>query len=64
VNGRNVLTWREKFSLDLWYVDHWSLSFDARILLRTLCVVVRRGSDFQQGDAIMAEFSGREGNEP
>ena len=32
VNGRNALTWPEKFALDLWYVDHWSLSLDARIL--------------------------------
>jgi sugar transferase EpsL len=35
VNGRNALTWDEKFKLDVWYVDHWSLGLDIKILLMT-----------------------------
>jgi len=42
VNGRNGLTWPEKFELDLWYVDHWSLRLDLAILLRTAGRVLRR----------------------
>jgi lipopolysaccharide/colanic/teichoic acid biosynthesis glycosyltransferase len=36
VNGRNALSWREKFALDVWYVDHASLWLDLRVLWRTL----------------------------
>jgi len=42
VNGRNALTWEDRFALDLWYVDHWSLGVDARILAMTLRQVVGR----------------------
>ena len=42
VNGRNALRFRERLLLDVWYVDHWSLWLDLRILLRTLVQVVRR----------------------
>ncbi|HMN11084.1 MAG TPA: sugar transferase [Bellilinea sp.] len=42
VHGRNALSWREKFKLDVWYVDHWSLLLDLRILLKTVTAVLRR----------------------
>ncbi len=42
VNGRNAITWEEKFKLDVWYVDHFSLWVDLRIILLTLLKVVRR----------------------
>ncbi len=42
VNGRNALSWEEKFSHDVWYVDHWSLALDAKILFKTVSVVLRR----------------------
>jgi lipopolysaccharide/colanic/teichoic acid biosynthesis glycosyltransferase len=42
VNGRHALRFRERLALDVWYVDHWSLWLDARILLRTLAQVVAR----------------------
>lgn len=42
VNGRNALQFRERLQLDIWYVDHWSLRLDARILLRTVIQVLRR----------------------
>jgi sugar transferase EpsL len=42
INGRNSLSWEDKFLLDVWYVDHWSLKLDARILLLTAWKVLRR----------------------
>jgi lipopolysaccharide/colanic/teichoic acid biosynthesis glycosyltransferase len=57
VNGRNALSWPEKFSLDVWYVDHWSLALDLRILWRTLWQVVTRRGISQQGHATMPEFN-------
>ena len=43
VSGRNVLSWEERIKLDVWYIDHWSLWLDTKILLRTLwCVLVTR----------------------
>ncbi len=36
VNGRNALTWEEKFRLDIWYVDHWSFGLDVKIIWMTL----------------------------
>lgn len=42
VHGRNALSWPEKFKLDVWYVDHWSLLLDLRILLKTVTAVLRR----------------------
>jgi len=62
VNGRNSLTWPEKFALDLWYVDHRTLSVDIRILFQTLWQVVKQGGISQQGHATMPEFSGSEAN--
>lgn len=49
VNGRNRLSWDEKFELDLYYIQHLSLGFDLKILLRTLGKVVKR-SDIVQGE--------------
>ena len=50
VNGRNALTWEEKFELDVWYVQHLGLALDLRILLTTLAKVVRReGTEFPEG---------------
>ena len=42
VNGRNSLLWAKRIELDVWYVDHFSLALDARILLRTVRVLCRR----------------------
>jgi undecaprenyl phosphate N,N'-diacetylbacillosamine 1-phosphate transferase len=43
VSGRNVLPWRKRIELDVWYIDHWSLWLDVKILFRTLwCVLVTR----------------------
>jgi sugar transferase EpsL len=64
VNGRNAVTWSERFALDIWYVDHWNLLLDIRILFQTLWQVVKRDGISQNGHATMPEFSGRERNQP
>ena len=60
VNGRNALGWKQKFELDVWYVDHWSLALDAKILLKTVTKVLRRKGVSNAGHATMPEFTGRE----
>jgi len=58
VNGRNALTWDEKFELDVWYVDNWSLWLDVCILGRTFWQVLRREGISHEGHATMTEFMG------
>jgi len=58
VSGRNALSWDEKFRLDLWYIDHWSLWLDAQILARTLLKVMRREGINEPGQATMRPFRG------
>jgi lipopolysaccharide/colanic/teichoic acid biosynthesis glycosyltransferase len=58
VNGRNAISWEERFALDVWYVDHWSLGLDARILARTVTTVFRRSGISREGHATMPEFTG------
>jgi len=58
VNGRNALSWEQKFSLDVWYVDHRTLWLDARILLLTVGKVVRREGISQAGQATAERFVG------
>ena len=58
VNGRNALTWEEKFELDVWYVDNWSLALDLRILWMTVVQVFRREGISAEGHATMPEFMG------
>jgi lipopolysaccharide/colanic/teichoic acid biosynthesis glycosyltransferase len=64
VNGRNALTWEEKFALDVWYVDNWSLLLDAKILIGTLAQVVRRSGISSIGHATMPEFMGTISQKP
>lgn len=58
VNGRNAISWEEKFELDVWYVDNWSVILDSKILFMTLLRVVRREGINQDGHATMEEFRG------
>ena len=60
VNGRNAQTWDDRFALDVWYVDHWSLALDAKILWRTLASVIKKEGFTQEGHATMPEFMGSE----
>lgn len=62
VNGRNAVSWEEKFKLDVWYVDHVNLGLDARIMVLTLWKVLRREGITASGHATMPPFTGsREG---
>ncbi len=58
VNGRNALTWEEKFKLDVWYVDHLCLCLDLRILWMTIVKVVSGEGISAAGHATMPEFMG------
>lgn len=58
VNGRNILSWEDKFRHDLWYVDHWSLGLDIKILLITFWKVLRQDGINQPGHATVEEFMG------
>jgi len=58
VNGRNAVTWEEKFDLDIWYVDNRSLALDLRILAMTLKKVVAGSGVSQDGEATMEVFRG------
>jgi lipopolysaccharide/colanic/teichoic acid biosynthesis glycosyltransferase len=61
VNGRNALTWDEKFGFDLWYVDNWSLWLDFKILLLTVKKVFRQEGISQTADVVaMPEFLGND----
>lgn len=58
VSGRNGITWEERFEYDVQYVDNWSLLLDAKILLDTILVVLRREGISEEGQATMTEFTG------
>jgi lipopolysaccharide/colanic/teichoic acid biosynthesis glycosyltransferase len=58
VNGRNALSWEERFRLDAWYVDHRSFLLDLKILVRTLGKVLGREGIAHQGQATMERFRG------
>jgi lipopolysaccharide/colanic/teichoic acid biosynthesis glycosyltransferase len=58
VNGRNAITWEEKFSLDTWYVDHWSLGLDMKTLWMTVARVITRHGISSSNSATMPEFFG------
>jgi len=58
VNGRNALTWEQKFEHDVWYVDNWSLALDFKILWLTALSVVRREGINAEGHVTMPEFRG------
>lgn len=58
VNGRNALTWDDKFKLDLWYVDHQSFYLDIKILLLTIKKVLIREGITSQGSVSNEKFTG------
>ncbi len=60
VNGRNTLSWEEKFKLDVWYVDNISFKLDMKILFLTLVKVIKREGINHPGTATMEEFLGSE----
>lgn len=58
VNGRNAISWEERFALDVWYVDHWSIGLDLKILAMTVLKVVKRADVSAAGHVTMPEFTG------
>ena len=58
INGRNDITWEEKFRLDVWYVDHWSFWLDIKILAQTFWMVITRKNIARTGQATTDEFFG------
>jgi len=58
VNGRNALSWEDKFKLDVWYVDNHSLGLDIKILWLTFVKVFKREGISQDGEATMSKFMG------
>jgi lipopolysaccharide/colanic/teichoic acid biosynthesis glycosyltransferase len=60
VNGRNAITWEEKFKLDVWYVDNRSLCLDVKIIFMTIWKIITREGISQPGQATMEEFRGSE----
>lgn len=58
VNGRNALSWDEKFELDVWYVENRTLWLDIKILFLTVLKVVKRDDISQDGEATMTKFTG------
>jgi len=58
INGRNAITWEQKFALDVWYVDHQSLWLDLKIIALTIWKILMREGINQPGQATMEEFRG------
>jgi lipopolysaccharide/colanic/teichoic acid biosynthesis glycosyltransferase len=58
INGRNALSWEQKFELDVWYVDHWSFALDLKILWKSIAVVFLRRNVTPPGQTSMDEFRG------
>jgi lipopolysaccharide/colanic/teichoic acid biosynthesis glycosyltransferase len=58
INGRNALSWEEKFKLDVWYVDNQSLWLDLKIILRTIKKVLIKDGISAEGEVTMSKFSG------
>lgn len=58
VNGRNAISWDDKFRLDVWYVDNYSFWLDIKIIFLTLCKVLGRDGISAQGEATMPPFTG------
>jgi sugar transferase EpsL len=62
VNGRNAITWEEKFKLDIWYVDHRSFLLDIKILWLTVIKVLKSEGIAANGFSTMPEFKGTQGD--
>lgn len=62
IHGRNILSWEQKFNLDVWYVDHWSFWLDLKILGLTVVKVLKREGISQPGQATSEPFKGNPPN--
>jgi sugar transferase EpsL len=61
VNGRNALSWEERFKLDVWYVDHQNFALDMKIIWLTIVKTLRRDGIAANGHATMPKFAGNRG---
>ncbi len=59
INGRNAISWPEKFALDVWYVDHHSVKLDIQIILATVQAVIKRDGITAKNSATMPRFEGK-----
>jgi len=59
VNGRNAIDWEEKFKLDVWYVDHWTIFLDIYIILLTILKVLKREGATTEGYATASDYEGK-----
>jgi len=64
VNGRNAISWDEKFALDVWYVDNRTFLLDMKIILITVGKILRRDGISGEGEATMSEFMGAAATHP
>ena len=60
VNGRNAISWEEKFNLDVWYVDHQSFGLDIKIFFKTIGKIIKSEGINTQGQATTSSFKGKE----
>ena len=60
VNGRNAISWPDKFKLDVWYIDHQSLWLDIKIILLTVKKVFSQADINADGEATMSKFTGQQ----
>lgn len=58
VNGRNAISWEQKFKLDVWYVDHHNIYLDIKILFMTVQKVFKRDGIYSEGQVTMSKFTG------
>ena len=58
VNGRNAISWDDKFAADIWYIDNQSLALDLKILLMTISKVLKKDGVSAEGEATMPKFTG------
>ncbi len=58
INGRNAISWEDKFKLDVWYVDNQSLALDIKVLALTVKKVLKKDDISGEGEATMSKFSG------
>ena len=57
-HGRNAISWKEKFELDVWYVDHLSFATDLKVIYHTIGTVLNRSGISHEGSATMEAFNG------
>jgi lipopolysaccharide/colanic/teichoic acid biosynthesis glycosyltransferase len=60
INGRNAISWEEKFVLDVWYVDNQSMKLDIKIFFLTFKTVLSKIGVSMQGEATTQKFTGSE----